>query len=328
MSRLCFREMGEQIRLAQNIAISGHINPDGDCLGAILGLGLALKDLGKEVDMIHAERPLHFSYLPGFRFLTPPDPIKGYDLFIMVDLGDKARLGPSAGLLDRSRVRINFDHHQTNEGVCDWVCQIRDASSTCEILASFLRDQKIPISKDAATALLAGIITDSNRFLYDTARARCMRVAADLIEAGADVKKIYLKEYQAVDPHMVAFTGHMVEKAAFLQEGRVALGLVSQEDLAHFQLTMPEAEGVVDQLRNLQGVELAVIVKEQAPKLSKLSLRSKRFFNVEALASSWGGGGHMKAAGASLAMPAKEAYQVVKEALEGYPLTDFEEPQA
>lgn len=307
----------QAIHEAETIAISGHVNPDGDCLGSILGLGLTLESLGKKVDMVHNERPSHLAYLPGFDRLQALNPNKSYDLFVMVDLGDRDRLKESAALLDRAKMTVNFDHHQVNEGVCDLVCQVKDASSTCELLGAYLIDQGFSIPAPAATALFAGITTDSNRFMYDTARARCLRLAADLIDRGADPGLVYLHEYQSVDPRLFAFKGALVDRASFLCEGKVVLATVSQEDLTHYSITMGEAEGVVDVLRNLDGVEVACLVKEMGEKSSKFSFRSKRFFNVEEVARSFGGGGHIKAAGASVSLPKDQAFDQVKAYFEG-----------
>ena len=317
MTHPIWPEITRVIHQASSIAISGHVNPDGDCLGSILGLGLTLEALGKDVDMIHNERPRHLSYLPGFDRLQAIKRDKNYDLFIMVDLGDRARLKEAGVLLDRSKTSINFDHHQVNEGVCDLTCQRKDASSTCEILGDYLIDQGFFIPPEAATALFAGITTDSNRFMYDTARARCLRLAADLLDRGADPEWVYLHEYQSLDPRLFAFEGTVVDRADFLQEGRVALATVTQEDLSRYSITMGEAEGVVDILRNLDGVEVACLIKEMGEESTKLSFRSKLFFNVEEVARSFGGGGHIKAAGASLSFAKEEALNQVKAYFEG-----------
>lgn len=316
MSHPIWPDMTRAIQSAQTIAISGHTNPDGDCLGSILGLGLSLEAMGKTVDMVHNETPRHLSYIPGFDRLVSVNKDKTYDLFIMVDLGDRERLKDSAVLLDQAKTSLNFDHHQVNEGVCDLTCQIKTASSTCEIIADFLIDQGFDLPKEAATALFAGITTDSNRFLYDTAGARCLRLAADLMDRGADPGWVYLHEYQSVEPRLFAFKGAVVERATFLQEGKVVLATVTQEDLKHYNITMGEAEGVVDVLRNLEGVEVACLLKETGKEETKLSLRSKRFFSVESVARAFGGGGHIKAAGATLDLPKDKALETMTQHFE------------
>lgn len=288
------------IDAANRIAIAGHVNPDGDSYASVLGLGLALQEAGKEVDMLAEENNAHFSYLPAFSLLRAPDPDKSYDLFIRVDLGDTPRMGTAKIAFDHSKHSLNFDHHLTNDGLCD--CAILDpkASSTCEIIARFLLETDMAFSADAATALYTGLITDSNRYLYDTSTARTLRIGADLMDRGADAQRVYFYEYQNENPHMVAFRGIVTEQVKQLHGGKVIVANITQEMLHHYGIAMPQAEGVVDDLRSLAGVEVAAILKEQDADTQKISFRSKAYFDVAAVAQKLGGGGHKKAAGATL----------------------------
>lgn len=305
------------LRDAQTVAISGHVNPDGDSYASVLGLGLVLSEAGKTVDMLAEEQISHFSYLPAFASLRPVDEKRNYDLFIRVDLGDTTRLGRAQIALANSRHSINFDHHLTNDGRCDYAILDPKASSTCEIIAAFLLENGWTISADAATAFYAGITTDSNRFLYDTSGARTHRLAARLLDCGADAKRVYFHEYQNENPKRIAFEGAVVEQALSLHDGRVMLANITQELIAKYGLAMPEAEGVVDTLRNLQGVEVAVILKEQKQDVQKVSFRSKEKVNVAKIAESFGGGGHTKAAGATIEGENKDVFPLLRSVLEG-----------
>ncbi|WP_066923906.1 DHH family phosphoesterase [Murdochiella massiliensis] len=305
------------LREAHTVAIAGHVNPDGDSYASVIGLGLALQDAGKQVDMLAEEKIPHFSYLPAFSCLRPVEDTRKYDLFISVDLGDTSRIGRPLIAMKNSRHSINFDHHLSNDGSCDYAVLDPLASSTCEIIASFLLTNGWKVSPEAATALYAGIITDSNRFLYDTSGARTHRLAADLLDCGADAKAIYLQEYQNENRNRIAFEGSVVEKALSLHGGRVMLANITQEWIQHYGLTMPEAEGVVDTLRNLQGVEVAVILKEQTHDIQKVSLRSKEYVNVAEIAKTMGGGGHTKAAGATVEGTNQEVFVMLRTLLEG-----------
>lgn len=312
------REMVHRLlQEAETIAIAGHVHPDGDSYASVLGLGLALQDAGKKVDMLAEEQIAHFCYLPQFASLRPVDEASKYDLFIRVDLGDTQRMGRSEISLANSKHSINFDHHLSNDGSCEYAILDPKASSTCEIIAAFLLEQNWTISPDAATALYAGIITDSNRFLYDTASARTLRLAADLLDCGADAKSVFFHEYQNEKANRIAFEGAVVEQAEALHGGRVQLANITRTLIAHYDLEMPEAEGVVDTLRNLQGVEVAVILKEQTENIQKVSLRSKEYVNVAEIAKIFGGGGHTKAAGATIEGTNKEAYAALRKVLEG-----------
>lgn len=302
---------------AQTVAIAGHVHPDGDCYASVLGLGLVLSAAGKTVDMLAEEKLPHFSYLPAFSSLQPVEEDKHYDLFIRVDLGDTLRMGRAQHAFANSTHTINFDHHLTNDGLCEQAVLDPRASSTCEIIAAFLLDQGWEISAEAATAFYAGITTDSNRFLYDTARASTLRLAAKLLDLGADANRVYFHEYQNEKANRIAYEGAVVEHALSLHDGRLMLANITQDLLKQYALTMAEAEGVVDTLRNLEGVEVSVILKEQEEDVQKVSLRSKEYVNVAEIAKVFGGGGHTKAAGATIEGTNEEVFPRLRVMLEG-----------
>lgn len=310
----------EAIFNARTIAIAAHENPDGDAYGSILGLGLALEAAGKSCDLLADERFPHFSYIPGFSQLQSVDEARRYDLVIRVDLGDVRRMGRGSAVFSTARKTLNFDHHMENAHDSDILIHEPTASSTCEILARFLLDTGFDVPPAAATALYAGLTTDSNRFLYDTADAGTLRTAADLIDHGADKQYVYLYEYQREDPKLMAFEGDVVRGATFLQDGKVIVANLTHERVAATGYTMPEVEGVVSKLLTLAGVEVAVILKEQEPERQKISFRSKSTYDVQKLAKSLGGGGHQKAAGASLDMTNDEAWPYLISILEGLSL--------
>ncbi|MDY3052240.1 MAG: bifunctional oligoribonuclease/PAP phosphatase NrnA [Ndongobacter sp.] len=308
--------MAELLRKSETIAVAGHLNPDGDCLGAVLGLGVTLRAMGKQVDMLQTDPvPLHLSYLPHLQDMKPVDPEKAYDLFVLLDLGDVPRMGAAHMAMENSASSLCIDHHQTNGLICDQNWVRPDASSTCEMVAELLLHEGFSVPSDAATALYAGLITDSNRFLYDTARARAMRIGAELIDAGADVDLVYYHEFQTINANLFAFQGYQVEHAEYLANGRIVLANATQKLLAKYKLEMPEAESAVDVLKNMDGVEIAVLVKDIAPGTQKISLRSKRYFDVSEIACRFGGGGHKKAAGCTLSMSNEQALRTIREAL-------------
>ncbi len=311
-----YDEARQAMEHSSTIAIAGHVNPDGDCYGSVLGLGLSLLACGKQVTMLAEDFYSHYSYIPGFERLQKADPEQNYDLFIRVDLGSRDRMGSAAMALDRSAFSINFDHHLDNDALCDIVIHQPEASSTCEILGDFIYETGLPMTADAATALYTGLTTDSNRFLYDSSGPRTLRIAARLMESGAEVQRIYLQEYQNEDPAMVMFRGDVIREALKLHEGRIVLANLTQERISRYGLSMPQAEGVVDDMRSLSGVEIAVILKEEAPDLQKISFRSKAYYDVSTLAAHFLGGGHKKAAGGRIEAGNAEAFERLRSFLE------------
>lgn len=309
-------QMDQTIRQAQTIAIAAHKNPDGDAYGSVLGLGQVLRAMGKEVDMLAFEKVNHLSYIPHLDLLTEGKEEKTYDLFVLLDLGDKPRMGEAIHAFERSKHSLCFDHHMTNEKICDINLVMPDASSTCEVLTLFLDQYGYEINQDAATSLYVGLITDSNRFLYDTARSRAMRVGARLIDLGADVDWVYLNEYNADDPKVLAFTGKIIRDADFLQDGKVALCALRKDEAKEYGLAVKDVDMMVDSLRSLAGVEVACQVREESQEESKVSFRSKSYFNVADLAIQLGGGGHKKASGATIKGSVDQVYGQMKKLLQ------------
>lgn len=313
-------QMEKLIRQSKSIAITSHESPDGDCVGSVLGLGLALQAAGKDVHIILSDPvPERLHYIPSWEIIEKPDANRSYDLFILVDLGDLPRMGKSITAMENSKTSICFDHHRTNQYVCDINYVDIDASSTCEILAEFLFAYHFDIPKDAATALYTGIITDSNRFLYDRARAKTMRLAADLLDKGALADRIYFYEYSNHDPDLLALTGSVMKNMEYLHNGRLVLAKIPNSLQKEFRVDYEDVEGVVGDLRDIKGVEVAVMLKEKSANDQKISLRAKEYFDVSEIAVHFGGGGHRKAAGASIHADFETAYAQLKHYLEEMP---------
>ena len=219
-------------------------------------------------------------------------------------------------LYHAAKQTLCVDHHRTNAFRADYNWVEPFASSTCEVLTKFLQKAEIAIPKNAATALYLGIVTDSNRFLYDTARADCMRTAADLIDCGADVDSIYYSLYQNMEKDAYRYQAYVVEKTKYFCNGRVALVVGTKEDLEKYGQPEEAMEAVVDIVKNFSGVEVTAMIKEREENVQKVSFRSKEYYDVSRLALRFGGGGHKKAAGATLSFRLPEAEKIIQELLE------------
>lgn len=305
------------LQKAKTVVITGHQNPDGDCLGSILGLGQSLEKAGKEVDFVLDDKiPDYLTYIPNVDKIKQVNTDKSYDLFIMVDIGDRERLGKAGQLMDKTSLSVCMDHHPTNEMICDYNLVKKDASSTCEVITDFLIRFDFPFSKNISTALFTGLITDTNRFLYQNARQAAMRIGADLLDRDADAELVYYNEYLKLDPDNYIFQAKMLESVEYLQEGKIVLLNLYQEKLSQYNKSLDDAEPIVALLKNIIGVEIACVIKEKADKEQKISLRSKLYYDVSSIAKEFGGGGHKQAAGCSLEMANGDAYNLIKERLE------------
>lgn len=309
------------LKRAKTVAIAAHLSPDGDALGSSLGLARALTLAGKEVTVLQTDDiPEHLHYLPGIDRMQKVESLDTpmhFDLFCLVDLGDIPRMGHAVEAMRASDLSVCIDHHRTNERVCDYNYVVPDASSTCEVIADLLFTAGFPVDADAATHLFAGLITDSNRFLYDNARAKAMRIGAELLDRGADANLIYKAEYQNVDRNMIAFQGHMLQNATVLHDGKVIACNVRQEDVAQFHLDLTAADVLVSEMKNIAGVEVAAVLKDKGPNAQKVSFRSKDYYDVSEVAQRFGGGGHLHAAGCTIEASNAEAFQLLLETLQG-----------
>ncbi|HEU5098711.1 MAG TPA: DHH family phosphoesterase [Roseiflexaceae bacterium] len=304
--------IAERIEQAQRILILTHINPDGDAIGSMLGMWHALRGLGKQVV------PLASSPLPGYATWLPgAEQIHVYrqgmlfpevDLVIMLDTATLTRVGRiydehAQALLSLPIVII--DHHVTNEGAATVNLIQPHSASTCELLYALFRALDIVISPELATCLLLGVTTDTQSFQTSSTSSLSLRVAADLLDLGADQKRIVREVYYALPDSSAALIGMALSEMR--RDGPIAWARVT---LAMMHATGAEDEAVDEVVRSMQrvaGVKALVVFKERQDGSTKISLRSVQPINVAALAMRWGGGGHEQAAGATLAASVERA---------------------
>lgn len=302
------------VQQSENILISAHINPDGDAIGSSFGLALVLRELGKNVKIIkNDEYPkyLDFLYRDDLYF---NDDFKEIDLFISLDSADIGRIGESVEYFDKAKNTICIDHHITNEGYAD-LDIILEASSTCEILAHMFIEYDVYIPEDAATFFYLGILTDTGRFNYESSTSQTLRVAASLLDINANKKLVHENLFERMDPNLLIFQSDMIKKATKIGNN-IILVAVKQDDIDKYGYTFDDAEGLVSLLRTIDGIEVACIVKEYEKDEQKLSFRSQSIVDVSKIAKELGGGGHVRASGATVNGTSDEVFKLVKERLE------------
>ena len=282
------------------VLISVHKNPDGDALGSQLGLMLGLAKIGKEVFAHNLDPvPEIYRFLPGTDRITTGPTIKGtYDAFLVLD-ADPPRTGLFSGSWP-ARTLINIDHHITNtrEWPLTWLDP--DATATGEMIYHLMNGLKITIDKDIAICLYTAIFTDTGSFRYSNTTPESMRIAATLIEAGADPWKVTENVYESYSFRRIDLLGKVLSGIERSHDGRIAWVLVT-EDL--YRLTGTSAEDTdnfVNFVRSIKGVEVAVLFRQTGAAQYKISLRAKGRVDLSGLAMSLGGGGHKNAAGGVL----------------------------
>ena len=290
-----------------------HENPDGDALGSLLGAALGLRALGKDVVMfLSGDAPLPGEY--GFLALGDlrrhlPDDIESRTV-LALDCANESRIGPAPGLLERAASVINVDHHHDNDRFGDLNLIVADASSTAEIVRDLLAELDVDLTPDIAEALYVALVTDTGRFQYANTTPKSLRLAAELVEAGADVHAIFKHVYETVQFAKLKLLARALDRAELFEDGRLVVSYLLREDFAEAAAEEPYSEGIIDYLRQVEGTEMVALIREpprdDGP-AHRVSLRSSRDeVDVSAIARKAGGGGHRQAAGFSTEQPVDE----------------------
>ena len=285
------------------IAIGGHVRPDGDCVGSCVGLGQYIREnySDKTVDIYLKDIPESFHFLKGTETIleSVADEEKEYDLFIALDCGDTGRLDYSKPLLDHAKHTFCVDHHISNIGFADVNHIVAEASSTSELLYGLLDEEKI--SKNVAEALYLGIVHDTGVFQYSCAGPETFRVAAKLLEKGIDGPKIIEDTFYAKSYAQNQVMGRALMESILFLNGVGIASFIRKNVMDFYGVVPKDLEGIVSQLRVTEGVEVAVFMYELKQNEFKVSLRSKSELDVSKIAQYFGGGGHKKAAGFTMA---------------------------
>ncbi len=294
-------KLTELAQEAQSIAILGHVRPDGDCVGSCLAAWNYLHEQypEKTIQVYLEKPPVKFDYLKFFDEISQ-DTETGisYDLCICLDSGDRDRLGGFGVYLDNAKRSICLDHHITNRGYCDVNIVPADASSTCEVLYGYLEEDKI--SKATAECIYTGIIHDTNVFKNSNTSASTMEIAGRMMDKGINFGKIiddsfYRKTY--VQNQVLGRA--LLESVTFL-DGKAIFSAMRLKDMKFYGVTGADLDGIVDQLRITSGVECAIFMYEVENHIYKVSMRSCNYVDVSKVASQFGGGGHIRAAGCTM----------------------------
>ena len=286
---------------ADKIAIGGHVRPDGDCVGSCMGMYLYIKENfpDKHVDVYLEDIPESFKFLKDIDVLRHEiDETEKYDLFICQDCGDKERLGFSAPLFDSAAHTFCIDHHISNQEFAEKNYVIADASSTSELVYNLFDKEKI--SLNIAEALYLGIVHDTGVFQYSCASPSTFRAAADLLEKGVDATTLIQKTFYEKTYAQNQILGRALLESILFMDGKCIASYIKKRVMEFYGITPKDLEGIVSQMRNTEGVEVAVFMYEIEPNVYKVSLRATNDVDVSRVAQKFGGGGHKKAAGLTM----------------------------
>ena len=317
-ARSTFAEIGRALRDHQRFAVLSHVRPDGDALGSQLALALSLQELGKTVRVWNEDGMLEkYSFLPHAELLTkPPATKEDVDLVVALDTAVQTRLGTALDAVGSAKMTINIDHHPSNPAYGDLVYVDPASPATGQILFELIADQKLPLTKEIAENLYVAISTDTGSFQYPNTTARTFEIAAELIRTGVDVGRVSQLLYENYPRRRIELLRELLGTMRFEGKGRVASFSLSLEMAKRLGVLPEDNEGLIDHLRAIRGVIVAVFFEELPDGKVRVSMRSKsEKADVCAICMKFGGGGHTLAAGARVRGTLAEVEQKVLEAI-------------
>jgi bifunctional oligoribonuclease and PAP phosphatase NrnA len=293
----------DAIREHQTFCIVGHMRPDGDCVGSQLGLTLALRAEGKEVRCWNQDPiPQKYRFLDPDKIIETPKAGISFDCVIATDAASFERLGTVGERIANRKQFINIDHHESNTRYADinWV-SAREPS-TGELIYRLLKVARWPITKPIADLLFTAISTDTGSFQYSTTRPGTYHTAGELVSRGANLARICDEVYQSYPLSRAKLLRHVYSKFRLTHNDRIGYFWLKKRDFSRTGADTADSEGLIDHIRAIEPVVVAITFEEIEPELTRISLRSKSDqVNVNEIAAEFGGGGHPAAAGARIA---------------------------
>ncbi len=312
-------KIGDAIRNHQSFVLLSHVRPDGDAIGSQLALGFALLAAGKSVRLINEDGlPENLAFMAGSeRIESPPATPIDVEVAIALDTATKPRIGERALLAaSNAKIWINIDHHISNPGYGDLNLIDSTSPATGQILYQLIVALGLPMPAESRNAIYVAVSTDTGSFQYPSTTAKTYDLAADLIRRGLDVGKINSDTYDNHPYRRVELMRALLNTLELSTDGMVAHWEMRDQTRIDLALTPDDSEGLIDIIRSIRGVQVAVFFEELPDGKIRVSMRSKdRRFNVCEIAMAFGGGGHALAAGIRMSGPLEEAKQLVLDAV-------------
>jgi bifunctional oligoribonuclease and PAP phosphatase NrnA len=307
-------DVAEVIRGAQRISTFCHENPDGDTLGAAIAISIAAERMGKLAEVVSVDPPPPFlAFLPGIERVRRSPGLEP-DVAVVVDAGELSRIGSvvdeQADWFARARI-VNIDHHVSNPGYGEAVWIEPSSAATCEMVTLLLAELGVPLDAQLATALMAGIVQDTHTFAHPNATPRTLRVAAELVEAGAQLSAINRAVYADKPFSTLALWGLMLAGVEQRADERIVFASMTGAMLARTAEQPTASEGFVDLLGSTRRADVTILFKEVGPTETRVSVRTTARADAVAIAAAFGGGGHPRAAGCTVNAPIEAAREPV-----------------
>ena len=311
--------IADALRGHERFLVVTHESPDGDALGSLLATTIALRRLGKDAVMYlagHTSVPAEYAFMHLDDLVrTLPDDV-GDRVLVAVDCAKAERIGDLQAVA-RAPLVLDIDHHHDNTRFGDVNLIVADASSTGEVLRDVFHALGVELTPELAEPLYIALVTDTGRFQYTNTTPKALRLAAELVEAGADVHAVFQQVYESVEFAKLKLLARALDRARVLEGGRIVASHLLRTDFAEVGAAEPYSEGIIDYLRAVEGAELAVLIREplrEEGPARKVSLRaSVDELDVSAIARVFDGGGHRQAAGFSTDKTVDEIVEIVRQ---------------
>lgn len=321
-----YREIIDEIKKANTIYVTGHINPDGDSIGSTFAIYLALKKLNKNVLPIISTYSKTFSFLPHIQDGVNCVNVDSYDLLICVDSSSKQRLAISEDDYNKAKKVVMIDHHIKDKPYAD-ICVINsDLPAASELVFNFINQLNVEIDKDIATYIYMGLVTDTGSFNYASTKPSTLRAAAILMESGIEHSKICKLVNDTISESKLYLIKKAIENMEIYFGGKLRYTYISYEEMQSIRIDEEDAEGMTNYLRGVEGTEVAVYVREKSDGTLKVSMRSNEIVDISRIATALGGGGHKRAAGYTMDIKNSTYEEEKKKLLDligGYLKNDF-----
>ena len=278
-----------------------HVSPDGDAIGSACALRLALMAMGKRVQAVcDGDVPRIYRFLEGAEDIIKPDDARVTSAAIAVDCADEGRMGAADEIFAQAKHTANIDHHVTNTMFAQHNAVEAHAAAAAEVVKKLIELLDVDFGANIATCLFCGLVTDTGNFAYSNTTPDTLFAAGELLQRGADNALINRAVYRSAPVSKRRMLGLGLIKAEYLHGGKVAVCKLTRADFDRFNARDEDCEGIIDNLRDVENVEIAMLMREKEPNVYKVSMRAKEYANVCAVAERYGGGGHRLAAGCTV----------------------------
>ncbi len=297
----------KHIKTSRSILVASHAEPDGDCLGSLVALGLALSKLDKKITMFNPSPiPAVYRFLPGVdRIVTQIKEAEAYDLAIILDCGDIIRVGDQSALVDQIAVVVNIDHHVSNTGFGHIQLIDTDACATAEIVYRLINALDIPFDKAIATSIYLGILTDTGSFRFSNTNPAAFEISKAMTDIGVEPHTVAQRVFGTYSLGRIKLLNMALNSIEISGNGKLSLMTVSRSMLNSTGTSTEDIDGLINYARRIEDVKVAALIheiKNGAGKFTNMnryhvSLRSDNTVDVAKIAGTFGGGGHTSAAG-------------------------------